>query len=185
MKKEYEMNEILKCIHERRSIKSYKSKMPSTELLDKVILAGLDAASGRNKQGAIIVAVTDKSVRDALSETNAEILSSKAAIPGAASDPFYNAPAVLVVLADKSVNTSIYDASLVAGNMMLAAHSLGLGSCWIHRARETFATEKWQRWLRSIGIEGEYEGVANIIVGYREGEFPPEKPRIPGRVFKV
>lgn len=179
------MNEVLKCIHERRSIKKYRSDMPSAELLDKIIKAGLEAASGRNKQGAIIVAVTDKATRDALSQTNAEILSSRAAIPGAASDPFYNAPAVLVVLADKSVSTSLYDSSLVAGNMMLAAHSLGLGSCWIHRARETFEREEWREWLQKIGVRGEYEGVANIIVGYRDCEYPEEKPRLDGRIFKV
>ena len=179
------MNEVLKCIHERRSIKKYKSEMPPSELIDKVISAGLDAASGRNKQGAIIVAVTDKAVRDALSLANAEILSSKVAIPGAAADPFYNAPAVLVVLADKSVSTSLYDATLVAANMMLAAHSLGLGSCWIHRAKETFESPEWKTWLKSVGVEGEYEGVANIIVGYREGDYPDEKPRREGRVFKI
>ena len=179
------MNNVLACIRERRSIKNYKSDMPSGELLDKIIKAGLEAASGRNKQGAIIVAVTDKAVRDALSVANAEILSSKAAIPGAGADPFYNAPAVLVVLADKSVNTSLYDASLVAGNMLLAAHSLGLGACWIHRAKETFEKKEWQDFLKSIGAEGEYEGVANIVVGYREGDYPDEKPRREKRVFKV
>ena len=179
------MNEILSCIHTRRSIKKYKSGMPSSELLDKIISAGLDAASGRNKQGAIIVAVTDKKTRDALSLTNAEILSKRAAIPGADTDPFYNAPAILVVLADKSVSTSIYDASLVAGNMMLAAHSLGLGSCWIHRAKETFELDRWKSLLREIGVVGEYEGVANVIVGYPACDYPAEKPRNAGRVFKI
>ena len=172
------MNEILSCIHTRRSIKSYKSELPKPELLDKIIESGLEAASGRNKQAAIIIAVTDKDVRDALSKTNADIL-------GTDADPFYNAPAVLVVLRDKSVRTSIYDASLVAGNMMLAAHSLGLGSCWIHRARETFDTEKWKNWLSTIGVEGDYEGVANIVVGFRAGEYPDPKPRLEKRVFKV
>ena len=172
------MNEILELIESRRSVKAYKPDMPQKEDIDLVIKAGLEAASGRNRQGAIIVAITDKSLRDRLSEANASVL-------GMSSDPFYGAPAVLVVLADKSVNTSIYDGSLVMGNMMLAAHSLGLGSCWIHRAREVFERPEWREWLKSIGINGEYEGVGNLILGYRDGEYPQSKPRLDGRVFYV
>jgi len=105
---------------------------------------------------------------------------------GASTDPFYGAPAVLVVLADKSVNTSVYDGSLVMENMMLAAHALGLGSCWIHRAREVFDMPEWREWLKSIGVEGEYEGVGNCIVGIPDSEsFPEPLPRREGRVFKV
>lgn len=172
------MNEILNAIEERRSIKKYKEEMPAEELIDKVISAGLAAASGRNLQGAIIVAVTNKEIRDRLSACNAEVM-------GASSDPFYGAPAVLVVLADKAVRTSIYDASLVAGNIMLAAHSLGLGCCWIHRAKEVFNRQEWQEYLKSIGVDGQWEGVANMILGYRDGDYPAQKPRLPGRVYKV
>ena len=172
------MNDTLKIISERRSIKGYTDKMPSREDIDLVIKAGLEAASGRNKQGAIIVAITDKAVRDRLSLANAGIL-------GASADPFYGAPAVLVVLRDKSVNTSVYDGSLVMGNMMLAAHSLGLGSCWIHRAREVFDLPEWKEWLKSIGVEGDFEGVGNLVLGFRAGEYPEHKPRLEGRVFYV
>lgn len=172
------MNEMLKLISERRSIKGYTDKMPSREDIDLVIKAGLEAASGRNKQGAIILAITDKAVRDRLSMANAKVL-------GASGDPFYGAPAVLVVLRDKSVNTSIYDGSLVMGNMMLAAHSLGLGSCWIHRAREVFDLPEWKEWLKQIGVEGDFEGVGNLVLGYRAGDYPDEKPRLDGRVFYV
>ncbi|MBQ8880190.1 MAG: nitroreductase [Clostridia bacterium] len=172
------MNEILKAIEERRSVRRYKNETPSEELIDQVIEAGLNAASGRNLQGAIILAVTNKEIRDRLSADNAAVM-------GASSDPFYGAPAVLVVLADRSVRTSVYDGSLVAGNIMLAAHSLGLGCCWIHRAKEVFDMPVWREYLRSLGIEGEYEGVANMILGYPDGSYPDPKPRLPGRSVKV
>jgi len=170
---------MLELMKNRRSTKKYKPEMPEISKIDKIIEAGLYAPSGRNRQGAIIIAVTDKEIRDRLSAANAAVL-------GASTDPFYGAPAVLVVLADKSVNTSVYDGSLVMENMMLAAHALGLGSCWIHRAREVFDMPEWREWLKSIGVEGEYEGVGNCIVGIPDSEsFPEPLPRREGRVFKV
>ena len=172
------MNEILKCIEERRSVKAYTTEMPSKEDIDTVIKAGLEAASGRNRQCAIIVAITDKATRDRLSSANAAVL-------GMENDPFYGAPAVLVVLAKKGINTAVYDGSLCLGNMMLAAHALGLGSCWVHRAREVFETEEWREWLKSIGVEGEYEGIGNLLLGYPKGDYPAFKERNPGRVFYV
>ena len=172
------MNEILKCIEERRSVKAYTPEMPKKEDIDTVIKAGLKAASGRNRQCAIIIAITDKATRDRLSRANAAVL-------GMENDPFYGAPAILVVLAKKEVHTAIYDGSLCLGNMMLAAHSLGLGSCWVHRAREVFETEEWREWLKSIGVEGEYEGIGNLLLGYPKGDYPAPKERAPGRVFYV
>ena len=172
------MNEILKCIEERRSVKAYTPEMPKKEDIDTVIKAGLEAASGRNRQCAIIVAITDKATRDRLSKANAAVL-------GMENDPFYGAPAVLVVLAKKGINTAVYDGSLCLGNMMLAAHSLGLGSCWVHRAREVFETEEWKEWLKSIGVEGEYEGIGNLLLGYTKGDYPAPKERIAGRVYYV
>lgn len=152
--------------------------MPKKEDIDAVIKAGLEAASGRNRQCAIIVAITDKATRDRLSRANADIL-------GMNSDPFYSAPAVLVVLAKKEIHTAVYDGSLCLGNMMLAAHSLGLGACWVHRAKEVFEEAEWKEWLASIGVEGEYEGIGNLILGYPKGDFPAPKERNPGRVFYV
>lgn len=163
----------------RSSVKKYKSQQVPKELLDKIIEAGLAAPSGLNKQGAIILAVTDKQVRDELSKLNA------GKDPFFRADPFYNAPCVLVVLADKSVSTSIYDASLVMENMLLAAHALGLGGCWIHRAKETFEMPEGKALLQKLGIQGEYEGVGNCIVGYPEGEVPAVKPRKANRVYYV
>ena len=162
----------------RVSVKKYTDKKVPTELIDKVIEAGLAAASGRNMQAPIIVAVTNKEIRDALSKANADVMV-------ATIDPFYNAPVVLVVLADKSAHTYLYDGSLSLGNMMLAAQELGLGSCWIHRAKEVFEQPVWKEWLRSIGITADVEGIGNLVLGYPDGERPAPKERKSGRVFKV
>ena len=170
------MNQTINDILSRRSCKAYRDEMPTKEQLDTIIEAGLYAASGRNMQGAIMICVTDKVLRDRLSALNAGVM-------GASMDPFYNAPAVIVVLADKTVRTSVYDGSLVMGNLMLAAHSIGLGSCWIHRAKEVFDSEEGKQILSELGIEGDYEGVGNCVIGYPE-KMPTEKlPRKDGRVF--
>ena len=162
----------------RVSVKKYKDTPVPRELIDKVIEAGLHAPSGLNKQSPIILAVTDKKVRDELSFVNA------GCDPFLRKDPFYGAPVVLVVLADKSVPFRVYDGSLVMENMMLAAHALGLGACWIHRAKETFERPEWQQFLKDRGIEGEYEGIGNCILGYAD-VVPAKKPRRENRVFYV
>ena len=173
-------NEVLKAIKERRSIKAYKPDMVPAELIDQVIEAGLYAASGRNQQAAIIVAVTNKEVRDKLSEVNNKIAGFSEGM-----DPFYGAPVVLIVLGDKNWPTSIYDGSLVMGNLMLAAHSLGLGSRWIHRAQEEFEMPEYQALLKELGVEGEYVGIGHCILGYMDGEYPETPERLPTRVYYV
>ncbi len=173
------MNEIIDNIKTRRSVKKYKSDPVPQELVDMIAQAGTYAPSGMNKQSAIILEVTDKSTRDKLSKINAQV----AGMPENF-DPFYNAPVVLVVLADKDVLTYIYDGSLVMENMMLAAHSLGLGSSWIHRAKETFETEEGKQILKDLGIEGNYEGIANCIIGYADME-PISKPRKDNYIYKI
>ena len=135
------MNEVLKAMKERRSYRKFKPDMLPRVIIDQIIEAGLYAASGRNGQDAIIVAVTDKEARDRLSAVNAAVM-------GAATDPFYGAPVVLIVLADKNWSTHVYDGSLVMGNLMLAADELGVGSCWIHRAKQTFETEEGSPCIR-------------------------------------
>jgi nitroreductase len=163
----------------RVSTKKYAQKMPDQKDIDSVIAAGLRAASGRNMQAAVIVAVTNKEIRDRLSKANAEIM-------GASGDPFYGAPCVLVVLGDRSkAHTYLYDGSLVLGNMMLRAQELGLGSCWIHRAKEVMEKPEWKMWLRSLGLEGDYEGIGNLVLGYPDGELPPVKETKEGRVIYV
>ncbi|MBQ7924315.1 MAG: nitroreductase [Clostridia bacterium] len=173
------MNETLELIKSRRSVKKYKDTPVEKELIEKIVEAGAWAPSGMNKQSPIILAVTNKELRDKLSALNAgyDTVLKRA-------DPFYGAPCVLVVLADKSVPTYLYDGSLVMENMLLAAHALGLGACWIHRAKQTFETEEGKAILKKLGIEGDYEGIGNCIIGYADMT-PAEKPRKDNWVYFV
>lgn len=173
------MNEIINNIKTRRSIKKYKNVEVSQELVDIITDAGTYAPSGMNKQSPIILEITNKDMRDKLSRINAQV----AGMPDNF-DPFYNAPVVLVVLADKSIPTYIYDGSLVMENMMLTAHSLGLGSCWIHRAKETFETDEGKQILQDLGINGDYEGIGNCIIGYSDIE-PITQPRKENYIYRI
>ncbi len=171
------MNEVIKAMLERRSIRHFKPEMPKREDLEQIIEAGLYAPNGMGKQATIIVALTDKESRDKLSRLNAEIWGKEGI------DPFYGAPAILIVFAQKDWPNRAYDGSLVMGNLMLAAHSLGLGSIWINRAKQEFEQEEWQNWLKSLGVEGEWEGIGHCAVGYIDGEYPKAAPRKESRVF--
>lgn len=164
------MNETIQNIISRRSIRKYKDEMIPKEILDEIIKAGMYAATGTNRQSPIMIAVTNKEQRDKLSRLNAKIMGNENI------DPFYGAPVVIIVLADKSIPTAIYDGSLVMGNLMNAAHSFGIGSCWIHRAKEEFESEEGKELLKSLDIEGEYEGIGHCILGYSDEE-PDTKPR--------
>lgn len=168
----------LEAILTRRSTKSFKPDPVPADVIDKILEAGTYAATGKNRQAPIIIAVTNKEVRDQLSRMNAQVL-------GADIDPFYGAPVVLVVLADKAVNTYMNDGSLVMGNLMLAAHELGVGSCWIHRAKEEFEGEEGKALLASLGIEGDYEGIGHCVLGYPAGEPRAASPRKENYVYYV
>jgi len=172
------MNETIKNMVSRRSVRGYKADMVPQETIDEIIKAGTYAASGRGKQSPIIIAVTNKELRDKLSRLNGEIL-------GSGGDPFYGAPAVLIVLADKSIPTYLYDGSLVMGNLMVAAHSLGVDSCWIHRAKEIFEREEGKEILKNLGIDGEYEGIGHCVLGYASGDVPEGAPRRENRVYYI
>ncbi len=173
------MNETLKIIKNRKSTKKYKSDPVPQELIDLIAEAGSCAPSGLNKQSPIIIEITNKKMRDKISKINREV----AGMDGDF-DPFYNAPVVLVVLADKNIPTYIYDGSVVMENMILAASSLGLGCCWIHRAKETFETKEGKEILNELGIEGNYEGIGNCIVGYPQIE-ANVKPRKDNYIYKI
>lgn len=168
----------LEVLKTRRSVRAYESRMPEKQLIDKVLEAGTYAPTGHGRQSPIIVAVTNPAVRDSLSRMNAHVMNTD-------SDPFYGAPVVLVVLADKSIPTYLYDGSLVMGNLLNAAHAVGLGSCWIHRAKEVFESEEGKALLRSWGIEGDYEGIGNCILGYPAQELPAPKPRKPDYIRHI
>ena len=174
------MNEIIKAMEERRSIRKFKSEMPSKDDLNRIIEAGLYAANAKGRQATITVAVTNKELRDRLSAVNAKICGREEGF-----DPFYGAPAILIVLAEKEWANRVYDGSLVMGNMMLAAHSLNLGSIWIHRAKEEFELPEFRELLKEIGIEGEWEGIGHCAIGYVDGDYPEPVKRRDNRVFWV
>ena len=159
-------NEVMQAMMTRRSVRKYKQDKVPRELLDQVLEAGKYAASAKNRQPWLMLCVTNEEMLDRMSRLNAAVMGRTKE----EYDPFFGAPAAIVVLADKSVPTRAYDGSLVMGNLMLAAHALGLGSCWINRAYEVFESEEGKQILKELGVEGEYEGVGNCIVGYIDGE---------------
>ena len=153
------MAETLTTLKTRRSCRAYKPGHVEEEKINAIVEAGTYAATGMGKQSPIILVVKDQEVRDQLSKLNAAAM-------GVDFDPFYGAPDVVVVLANKDIPTYIYDGSLVMGNMMNAAQDLGVASCWIHRAKEEFESEEGKAILKKLGIEGNYEGIGNLILGY-------------------
>ena len=159
------MNEAMKNLLTRRSVRKYKADKVPREVLDQIIEAGMYAPSAKNRQPFMILCVTNEAMIDRMARLNAEVMG----VNKDESDPFYGAPAVLVVLAKKDVPTRVYDGSLVMGNLMNAAHAMGLGSCWINRAYEVFESEAGKEILREMGVTEDYEGVGNCIVGYIDG----------------
>lgn len=172
------MNEVLKAMLERRSIRKFRPELPERALISQIIEAGLYAPSAMGKQSPIVLAVTDRALRDRLAAANCQIGGWQAGF-----DPFYGAPVILIVLAPRDWANGVYDGSLVMGNMMLAAHALGLGSIWIHRAKEEFRLPEYRQLLKDLGIEGEWEGIGHCAIGYADGDTPDAAARKDGRVF--
>ncbi len=172
------MADTLTVLKTRRSCRAYKPELIEEEKLDAIIEAGTYAATGMGRQSPIIIAVTDKETRDMLSKLNASVM-------GVDIDPFYGAPELLVVLADKSVPTYIYDGSLVMGNLMNAAADLGVASCWIHRAKEEFESEEGKTILKKLGIDGDYEGIGNLVLGYAAAPANEPAPRKATYIYKI
>ena len=173
------MNEILKAMETRQSVRAYRPDPIDEETLNAILRAGTFAPSGMGRQSGKIVVVQDPATREILRAKNAEIIGNPDA------DPFYGAPTVLVVLADSTVHTWVEDGSLVMGNLLLAASALGVGACWIHRARETFDSPEGKALLRKWGIPETYRGVGNCILGYPAAEPQPKKPRKADFVVRV
>ena len=170
-------NAIIEAMKSRRSCRAFKPDPVPRDLVEQVAEAGLWAASGMGRQSAKIVAITDKALRDRIAEQNRKIGGWPEGF-----DPFYGAPVILAVIADKNAFTGVYDGSLVMGNLMLAAHSLGLASIWIHRAKEEFESEEGKALLKSLGIEGDWVGVGHCALGYAAAPLPAGAPRKPGRI---
>ena len=163
-------NETLKNLRERRSIRRYKKEQITEEQLNAILEAGTYAPTGMGAQSPLILVIQDAAVIAKLSGLNATVM-------GTDSDPFYGAPTLLVVLADRERPTCVEDGSLVMGNLMNAAHAVGVDSCWIHRAREVFEGDEGRAMLRQWGISDTYIGVGNCILGYRDCGYPEAKPR--------
>ena len=174
------MSELMNIIKERRSIRKYKSDMVPKELIDQIMEAGIYAASGMGKQAPAIIAVTNRELRDRIAEENRKVGGWDEGF-----DPFYGAPVILIVASNKEARTATYDGSVALANMMLMAHELGLGSCWIHRAKQEFETDFGKELLVKLGIEGEYEGVGHLALGYIDGDAPAAHPRKDGRTFYI
>ena len=174
------MNETLKVLETRRSCRSFRPDMISEEDLKAIIRAGTYAATGMGKQSPIIIAVTDKALRDEVSDQNRRIGGWDEGF-----DPFYGAPVILIVLADKNIPTHVYDGSLVMGNLMNAAASLGIDSIWIHRAKEEFESEFGKDILKKLGIEGDYEGIGHCALGYAAAPVNDPAPRKENYVYYV
>ena len=172
------MGETLEIIKKRRSVRGYKADMVPKDVLDKIIEAGTYAATGMGRQSPIIISVSNRELRDKLSAMNAKIMGKEEGF-----DPFYGAPNVLIVLADKTMPTYLYDGSLVMGNLMLAAADLGIDSCWIHRAKEEFESEEGKAILKELGITGDYEGIGHCVLGYAANEVPEAAPRKENYVY--
>ena len=165
------METTLHDLKTRRSVRSYTDEMPPKEVIEEICEAGMYAPSGKNRQSAIILAVTNREVRDMLSRLNSVVIGKDDF------DPFFGAPVVLVVLADSTVHTGKEYGALVMGNLLNAAHAKGLGCCWVHRAREVFMIDEGRAFLKELGIPEKYVGIGNCVLGYVKGDYPEAAPR--------
>ncbi|MBR6527237.1 MAG: nitroreductase [Lachnospiraceae bacterium] len=173
------MNETLQVLKTRRSIRKYKTEQITDAELNAILEAGTWAPTGMGLQSPLMVVVQDAETIAYLSKLNAEVMGK----PG--TDPFYGAPTVVIVLADGTVGNWLKDGSLVMGNLMNAAASIGVGSCWINRATEVFDKEEGKALLRKWGIDEKYRGVGKCILGYADGEAPVPKERKAGYIVRV
>lgn len=163
-------NTMIETIIRRRSVKKYTSEAVAEADLEQILHAGQYAPSGRNCMATKFVVIQNPVIREQLSKMNAAVM-------GIEADPFYGAPVVIWVLADRTVHTYVEDGSLAIGNMLLAAHALGLGACWIHRAKEMSELPEGRALLQQWGVPDTYIGVGCCILGHAAGEMPEQKPR--------
>ena len=172
------MNEAMKNLLERRSVRGYKKDLVPADVLDEILEAGKYAPSGMGQQKTLMVVTQDPELVAKLSRMNADVM-------GAKSDPFYGAPTVVIVFADSEQGTCVENGSLVMGNLMNAAHAVGVDSCWIHRAREVFDSEEGKALKAERGVPESYIGIGHCVLGYRSGEYPEAKARKDGFVIRV
>ena len=173
------MNDTIRGLTERRSVRRYLPRQVDEAALQDIIQAGLYAPSGMGKQPCELIVVQDKATRDQLSRMNAAVM-------GSDGDPFYGAPALIIVLEDLDIACCPgFDGALVMGNLLNAAYSVGVDSCWINRAQEMFETEEGKSLLKKWGLTGNYRGVGICILGYHDGAYPEARPRREGTVIRI
>lgn len=172
------MNETMKNLLERRSVRGYKKDLVPEEILNEILEAGEYAPSGMGQQGTLMVVTQNPELVAKLSKMNADVMGTK-------SDPFYGAPTVIVVFADSEQGTCVENGSLVMGNLMNAAHAVGVDSCWIHRAKEEFASPEGKALLKEWGLSENYVGIGHCILGYRDCEYPEAKERKADYIVRV
>lgn len=172
------MNETLKTLYERRSIRNFNRKEIPEEVLQEILKAGTFAPTGMGRQSPVILVIKNPEVRAEIAKENAKIM-------GGEGDPFYGAPVVLLVAA-KKCTTDVYDGSCVIDNLMNAAWALGVGSCWIHRAKEEVESEFGKKLFEKVGLNAEdFVGVGHVALGYFDGEAPQAKPRKEGWIYRI
>ncbi|MBQ2725036.1 MAG: nitroreductase [Clostridia bacterium] len=172
-------NIVLKSLEERRSVRKYLPKQVEEEALSAILRAGTYAPTGMNRQSPMMIVVQNPEEREILRKMNAAVMGRPD------SDPFYGAPTIVIVLADRNVGTAVEDGSLVMGNLMNAAHAVGVDSCWIHRAREEFESDEGKALLKKWGVEGDWIGVGHCILGYRDCDYPETRARKDGWIVRV
>jgi nitroreductase len=172
-------NDVLEVIKSRRSIRKFKPEQIKRDELEAVLEAGTYAPTGGGAQSPIIIAVQDRA-------TVAELVRMNAKVMGTSGNPYYGAPTIVLVLASPRARaTYVEDGSCVLQNMMLAAHAVGLGSCWIHREKEMFASPEGKALLKKWGVSDEYVGVGSISLGYPDGDLPAPAERKDWYIVKI
>jgi len=193
------VNPVLEAIKARRAIRRYTQEQIPEGILQEIITAGLYAPSAGGRQSATLVVCQNREINDALGRINRQAFAARASSarfkvsseqPSIADDPgipsaFYGAPTVITLFAPRGMENGLADCCVMAENIMLAAHSVGIGSCLVARGASTFATEEEQRLLRAWAIDPGYEPALHVVLGYRDGEAPHAKPRREGRVVRI
>lgn len=171
-------NQVIKALLTRRSVRKYLDKPLEPQVMEAVLQAGTYAPTGMGMQSPTIVAVESPEDRKAVQELNQKAR-------GFQSDPYYGAPAIILVLTDPERGTGVEDASCVLSAMMIAAHGLGAASCWIHGEREMFQLPEGKALLEKWGLPTHLRGVGSLAIGYADGPAPQPKPRKEGYVVRV
>ena len=172
------MKDAMEVLLTRRSIRNFNDKSIPEDVLNKILEAGTYAPTAMGMQKPIIIAITDKKARDEVSRENAKIMGREG------TDPFYGAPVILLVAVENYPN-AVYDGSCVMDNLLNAAWAMGVGSCWIHRAKEELESDFGKKLLKSLGIVGDYIGVGHAALGYFDGEPPLPKPRKENYIYRI